>query len=52
VSLAFLSEGGTPVRVVKEGYEDLSIGVEISSEHVHPITLVMVKQVKPPAPPR
>jgi len=52
VSLAFLPEGGSPVRIVKEGYEDLSLAVEISPEHLAPITLVMVKQTKPPVPPR
>ncbi|MGH7615752.1 MAG: hypothetical protein ACREPM_00830 [Gemmatimonadaceae bacterium] len=50
VSLAFLNEGGTPLRISKAGYEDLSIAVEISPEHSAPITLVMVKQqaAKPP----
>lgn len=49
VSLAFLPEGGTPVRIVKDGYDDLDIAVEISSELVHPITLVMTKHAaKPP----
>jgi hypothetical protein len=50
VSLAFLPEGGTPLRITKDGYDDLSIAVEISSEHKDPLTLVMVRQAKPPAP--
>jgi hypothetical protein len=44
VSLAFLAEGTTPVRISKEGYEDLSIGVEISAEAVTPLTLIMSKK--------
>ena len=52
VSLAFLPEGGSPVRIVKEGYEDLTLAVEISPEHLAPMTLVMVRQTKPPVPPR
>lgn len=50
VSLVFLPEGGTPVRIVKEGYDDLNIAVEISSEILHPITLVMTKHVVKPPP--
>ncbi len=50
VSLAFLPEGGSPVRIVKEGYEDLSLAVEISAEHLAPLTLVLVKQTRPPPP--
>lgn len=50
VSLAFLPEGGTPVRITRDGYDDLNIAVEISSEQVQPITLVMTKRVtKPPS---
>jgi hypothetical protein len=50
VSLAFLPEGGTPVRIVRDGYDDLNIAVEISSEQVQPITLVMTKHTaKPPS---
>ena len=52
VSLAFLPEGGSPVRIVKDGYEDLTLAVEISPEQLAPLTLVMVKQTKPPVPPR
>ena len=44
VSLAFLPEGGTPLRISKTGYDDLSIGVEITPEKTNPITLVMVKR--------
>ena len=45
---SFAIKGGTPVRITKAGYKDLDIAVEISSEHRDPITLVMVKQAKPP----
>ncbi len=51
VSLAFLPEGGTPLRITKAGYDDLTIGVEITPEKVAPITLVMEKQ-RPARPPR
>ena len=50
VSLAFLPEGGTPLRITKPGYDDLSIGVEITPEKVAPITLVMTKR-RPDGPP-
>ena len=51
VSLAFLPDGGTPLRITKAGYDDLTIGVEITPEKVDPITLVMVKR-RPEKPPR
>ena len=44
VSLAFLPEGTTPVRISKEGYEDLSIGVEISSGTTTPLTLILARK--------
>ena len=44
VSLAFLSEGTTPVRISKEGYEDISIAVEISASVTTPLTLIMSKR--------
>jgi hypothetical protein len=44
VSLSFLPEGGTPLRITKVGYDDLTIGVEITPAKVEPITLVMVKR--------
>jgi hypothetical protein len=44
VSLAFLPEGGTPLRISKTGYDDLSVGVEITPEKTNPITLIMVKR--------
>ena len=44
VSLVFLAEGTTPVRISKEGYEDLSIGVEISASVTTPLTLVMSRK--------
>jgi hypothetical protein len=44
VSLAFLPEGTTPIRISKEGYEDLSIGVEISATATTPLTLIMSRK--------
>ena len=44
VSLAFLPEGATPLRISKEGYEDLTLGVEITPDVVTPITLVMTRR--------
>lgn len=44
VSLGFLSEGTTPVRISKTGFDDLSIAVEISAEVTTPLTLVMTKK--------
>ena len=48
VSLAFLPEGATPLRISKEGYEDLTLGVEITPDVVTPITLAMTRRPKPP----
>jgi len=48
VSLSFLPEGTTPVRIIKEGFEDLSLGVEISPDAVNPLTLVMKRRPKQP----
>jgi hypothetical protein len=48
VSLSFLPEGGSPVRISREGYDDLEVAVEISNELLTPITLVMAKRQKPP----
>ena len=50
VSLAFLPEGGTPLRISKDGYEELTIGVEITPSNIKPITLVMTKR-RPDRPP-
>ena len=44
VSLVFLPEGGSPVRISKDGYEDLSIAVEISAEARAPLTLTMARK--------
>jgi len=44
VSLAFLAEGTTPVRISKEGYEDISIAVEISASATTPLTLIMSRK--------
>ena len=51
VSLAFLPEGGTPLRITKTGYDDLTIGVEITPSKADPITLVMVKRRGERSPP-
>jgi hypothetical protein len=48
VSLVFLPEGGSPVRISKPGYEELTVPVEISAETPAPITLTMNKK-RPPA---
>jgi len=45
VTLVFLPEGGSPVRIKKAGYEELNIAVEISPETTTPITLTMAKRV-------
>ncbi|HEY5061383.1 MAG TPA: carboxypeptidase-like regulatory domain-containing protein [Gemmatimonadaceae bacterium] len=44
VSLVFLPEGGSPVRITRDGYEDLSIAVEISAETTAPLTLTMARK--------
>lgn len=44
VSLVFLPEGGSPVRITKDGYEDLSIAVEISAETTVPLTLTLARK--------
>jgi hypothetical protein len=44
VSLIFLPEGGTPVRITKPGYEELTLAVEISAESAEPLTLLMVRK--------
>jgi hypothetical protein len=43
VSLVFLPEGTSPVRISKPGYDDLSLAVEISAEAITPLTLIMVR---------
>lgn len=43
VSLVFLPEGGSPVRIAKTGYDDLELAVEISASSTVPITLLMSK---------
>jgi hypothetical protein len=44
VSLVFLPEGTTPLRISKMGFEDLSIGVEISASATSPLTLIMSRK--------
>jgi carboxypeptidase family protein len=44
VSLVFLSEGTTPVRIRMAGYEDLDIPVEISPDATRPLTLLMQRK--------
>jgi hypothetical protein len=46
VSLAFLPEGATPLRISKDGYEDLTLGVEITPDVLTPITLAMTRRPK------
>src|SRR5206468_3403657 len=48
VSLVFLPEGTTPVRVTKDGFEDLTLGVEISGEVLTPLTLIMTRRPTKP----
>jgi hypothetical protein len=43
VSLRYLPEGTTPVRITKSGYDDLMLAVEISAESAGPLTLIMVR---------
>jgi hypothetical protein len=44
VTLVFLPEGGSPVRISKPGYQDLTLAVEIGADQTTPITLVMSKR--------
>jgi hypothetical protein len=44
VSLIFLPEGGSPLRITKPGYEDLTLAVQISPEKATPLTLTMVRK--------
>ncbi len=44
VSLVFLPEGGSQVRITKPGYEDLSLSVDIGPTATAPLTLLMKKK--------
>ena len=44
VSLIFLPEGTSPVRITKPGYDDLTVGVQIAVEAAEPLTLLMVRR--------
>jgi hypothetical protein len=44
ISLVFLPEGGSPLRITKPGYEDLTLAVQISPETMRPLTLTMVRK--------
>lgn len=44
VTLIFLPEGGSPVRISKPGYQDLTLAVEIAADQTLPMTLVMSKR--------
>jgi len=46
VSLVFLPEGTSAVRITKVGYDDLSLAVEIGPDALDPLTLVMVRRPK------
>jgi hypothetical protein len=44
VSLVFLPEGGSQLRISKPGYEDLSVRVDIGPTATTPLTLLMKKK--------
>jgi hypothetical protein len=49
VTLVFLPEGSTPVRISKDGYENLSLIVKIAADQLDPLTLTLVKQKAAPS---
>jgi hypothetical protein len=48
VSLIFLPEGTSPVRISKPGYDDLTLAVDISANSVNPLTLLLPRSPKQP----
>ena len=44
VSLVFLPEGPSAVRITKPGYDDLTLNVAIAADSTRPLTLVMKKR--------
>jgi hypothetical protein len=46
VTLVFLPEGGSPVRITKSGYDTLTLAVEIAPEITTPLTLVMTRHLQ------
>lgn len=44
VSLVFLPDGGSPLRITKPGYEDLILAVQISPDNTTPLTLTMTRK--------
>jgi len=44
VTLMFLPEGGSPVRISRPGYQDLTLAVEIGPDQTTPVTLVMSRR--------
>jgi hypothetical protein len=44
VTLSFLPEGASPIRIVKPGYDELTMAVEISAATTLPLTLVLTKK--------
>jgi hypothetical protein len=53
VSLVFLPEGASLLRIVRSGFEDLTLSVEIAASATTPVTLVMKNHISEPemAPP-
>jgi hypothetical protein len=54
VSLVFLPEGVSLLRIVRAGFDDLTLSVEIAATATSPLTLILKKHVSEPgaAPPR
>ena len=51
VSLFFLPEGGSSVRIIRAGFEDLAVAVQIAPSVTTPLTLVMKKRISSPGTP-
>jgi hypothetical protein len=52
VGLVFLPEGGSLVRIIRAGFEDVTLSVQIAPSATTPLTLVMKKRIsKPEEPP-
>jgi hypothetical protein len=44
ITLAFLPDGGSPLRITKPGYADLTLVVQITPDNTTPLTLTMVRK--------
>jgi hypothetical protein len=44
ITLAFLPDGGSPLRITKPGYEDLTLVVQIAPTKTTPLTLTMTRK--------